>query len=70
MNPLDLCPSMFEQWYLQDGKNITATTNNVNAMKEVVMTFLFKLYESKDELNATDVVEYLRLQSTCTFKYW
>ena len=39
-------------------------------MKEVVMTFLFKLNGSEDELYATEVVEYLRLQSTGTFKHW
>ena len=70
MNPCDLCPSMFEQWYQQDGKKITASTNNINAMKEVFMTFLFKLYTSEDELNAANVVECLRLQSTDTLKHW
>ena len=70
MNPGDLCPSMFEQWYQQDGRKITATTNNIHSMKEVVMTFLSKLYEFKNELYQTEVVEYLCLQSTGTFKYW
>ena len=37
---------------------------------EVVMTFLSKLYESKEELYATEIVEYLRRQSTGTFNYW
>ena len=34
------------------------------------MTFLFKLYTSEDELNAANVVECLRLQSTDTLKHW
>ena len=49
---------------------MTVRTNNITAMKEVVMTYLFKLYESEDELNATEVVEYLRLHSTGMFKHW
>ena len=61
---------MFEQWYQQDGRKIMATKNNINAIKEEVMTFLSKLCESEDELYATEVVEYFCLQSTGTFKYW
>ena len=43
MNPCDLCPFMFKQWYQQDGKKIMATTNNINAMKGLVMAHLLQI---------------------------
>ena len=68
MSPFELAPSMFEQWYPQDGKKITATTNNINSMKRAVTIFFSKLYDC--ELSVTEIVEYLRLQTIGTFGYW
>ena len=57
MSPFKLSPSMFEEWYLQDGSKITTTTNNISPMKRVVLTYCSKLYEC--ELAAAEVVEIL-----------
>ena len=68
MIPLTLSPSMFEEWYPQDGSKITTTTNNIGPMKRVIEKYFSMLYDCKHA--AAAVVELLRRKATGAFAEW